>query len=276
MCEFESKLNKQSSEISILMDDLECEKQKRVKLEAYSRRMNLRLLYIPEDIQNIRDHVLNIFNRKSQLVLDSDIDQIHRVGKRKHQSVSPRPVIVRFSSVRIRMAVWEKRRMLNDNPGGNRLTLTEDFPIEWQESRRMMWPIVNKARSMEKPDAGSYKAFLLKDQLMLDNRAYRVETLAELPLSLQLASIYTPMNEDAVSFFTKHSPAPLSNHHRTEFSIDGIKYNCRSVYSLVIWKLLGGLCKQMIQLARKIWENQLRTSTEKCGKNRLNHWLRKA
>ena len=135
VCEFESKLNKQSSEISILMDDLECEKQKRVKLEAYPRRMNLRLLYIPEDIQNIRDHVLNIFNRKSQLVLDSDIDQIHRVGKCKHQSVSPRPVLVRFSSVRIRMAVWEKRRMLNDNSGGNRLILTEDFPIEWQERR---------------------------------------------------------------------------------------------------------------------------------------------
>ena len=92
----------------------------------------------------------------------------------------------------------------------------------------MMWPIVKKAGSMEKPDCSTFKAYLMKDQLVLDNRVYRVETLAELPLSLQLASIYTPMNEDAVLFFTKHSP--ISNHHRAEFLLDGIKYNCSEQY----------------------------------------------
>ena len=34
--------------------------------------------------------------------------------------------------------------MLNDNPGGNKLTLTEDCPIKWQESRQILWPIVLK------------------------------------------------------------------------------------------------------------------------------------
>ena len=61
--------------------------------------MNLRLLNITEKIQNVREHVMNIFNRDSLLVQDRDIDQIHRLGKFKHQGQKPRPVIIRFSSV---------------------------------------------------------------------------------------------------------------------------------------------------------------------------------
>ena len=82
MCNFESKLQQQGSEIAVLKANLEAEKKRRVNQEAYSRRMNLRLLNIPEDIANVRDHV-SIFNNASQLVDDRDIDQIHRLGKKK-------------------------------------------------------------------------------------------------------------------------------------------------------------------------------------------------
>ena len=186
----------------------------------------------------MRDHVMNIFNRDSLLVQNRDIDQIHRLGKFKHQGQNPRPVIIRFSSVRIRMEVWDKRKTLNDNSDGNRMIVTEDFPMEWQDRRKTLWPIVKRAREMKKPDGSFYRAFLRKDQLMLDNRAYKVENVADLPFVLQPATIYTPMNDEMVLFFTKNSP--LSNHNRVGFTLDGVMYNCSEQYIMRQKCILAG------------------------------------
>ena len=99
---FELKLQQQDSEIKALQAELELEKKQRINLEAYSRRVNLLLLNVPEDIQNEREYVINTLNKNSQIVSQNDVDQIHRLGRQKPQFVAPRPVIIRFTSVRAR------------------------------------------------------------------------------------------------------------------------------------------------------------------------------
>ena len=136
------------------------------------------------------------------------------------------------------MEVWDKRKTLKDNFDGNRMILTEDFPMEWQDRRKMLWPIVKRAREMKKPDGNFYRAFLRKDHLMLENRAYKVENVADLPIALQPATIYTPMNDEMVLFFTKNSP--LSNHHRAGFTLGGVTYSCSEQYIMRQKCILAG------------------------------------
>ena len=89
-------------------------------------------------------------------------------------------------------------------------------------------PLVRKARSIINADGGEYRAFLQKDKLKLDDRSYSVNDLSELPHSLQPQSVFTPMNKEVVLFFTKNSP--FSNHHKANFTIDGVTYNCSEQY----------------------------------------------
>ena len=103
-------------------------------------------MHIPEDVKHLRNYIkfLDLFNRESPVVSDSNVDQVHRIGKFRQEARTPRPVIVRFTLIRTRMVVWEKRLHYREVSTGKPL-LKEDIPQEWQSNRRTLWPIMMKA-----------------------------------------------------------------------------------------------------------------------------------
>ena len=222
----EKRLSQQDVEIVWLKSELKTEKSKRIAAEAHSRRINLRVLNIPEDTENLKFYIMTVLNKQDHLVREQDIDVIHRIGFQKKKT--PRPVIIKFSSLHSRMTVWEKRMQISQNSGSDRLIVTEDFPSKWQDNRRMLWPVVKKARTLAKSDGSTYKASLQKGHMLLDGKIYTIDTVSDLPLELQPAQVYTPMSDEAVIFYSKNSP--FSNHHRSFFTIDNVRYNCTEQY----------------------------------------------
>ena len=204
--ELGEEIQQQRIEIVDLKSQLEQEKQKRLSLEVYSRRSNLKVMHIPEDVKQLRVYMLDLFNRESSVVCDSDVDQVHRIGKFRQQARMPRPVIVRFTSIRARMAVWEKRLYYKEVSTGKPL-LKEDIPQEWQHNRHTLWPIMMKARQLKKADGTGYKANLVRDHLMLDNKPFSITDVPDLPVALQPASIYTPMSDSVVLFLPNIHPS---------------------------------------------------------------------
>ena len=268
VAELSQEVQEQRTEIVTLKFQLEQEKRKRLTLEAYSRRSNLKVMYIPENIQELRVHILDIFNRESISICDSDIDQVHRIGKFRQHSRTPRPVIVRFTSMRARMAVWEKRMHFREEPTGKPL-LKEDIPQEWQSSRRTLWPIMMKARKLKKTDGTGYSANLVRDCLMLDNKPFSLNNLSDLPPALQPASIYTPMSDDVVLFFTQYSP--FSNHHRCSFTVDNVKYNSSEQFIMRQKCLLAGdddIAKKVMMENSPVTQKHLGKSIKHFEKNK--------
>ena len=273
--EFDQEIKEQRVEIVHLKSQLEQEKQKRLSLEAYSRRSNLKVMHIPEDVKHLRDYILDLFNSESPVVCDSDVDQVHRIGKFRQQARTPRPVIVRFTSIRTRMAVWEKRLHYREVSTGKTL-LKEDIPQEWQSNRRTLWPIMMKARQLKKADGTGYRANLVRNHLMLDNKPFSIDDVPDLPAALQPASIYTPMSDNVVLFYTQYSP--FSNHHRCSFTVDNVKYNSSEQFIMQQKSLLAGdddtaqkimrevspvkqkqLGKTIKHFDRKLWEKEAKS-----------------
>ena len=88
-------------------------------LEQYTRRNSLRIHVLKEsEHEDVFEDIINLF--KNDMALDtqpSDIDRIHRLGKKK-PSGQPRPVLVKFATYRQRNLVFTaKSRLKNYNRG---------------------------------------------------------------------------------------------------------------------------------------------------------------
>lgn len=98
--------------------------------------------------------------------ISQDIERAHRIGRRR--SGEFRPVVVKFSSFRIREKVrWNASRL-----GGTRFGIQEQFPRQIQEQRKQLYPILKDARKRGK------RATLVVNKLYIDGVEYRgLETL---------------------------------------------------------------------------------------------------
>lgn len=93
------------------------------ELEQYGRRVNLRFLGVPEaNGENTDLLILDVVNKMKVNITINDIERSHRLGK-PGASGRPRPIIVRFSSYRIRAAVFAQKRMLK----GSAVVVQEDL-----------------------------------------------------------------------------------------------------------------------------------------------------
>ena len=96
-------------------------------LESYTRRQNLRIVGIPEAVDNSETAEVCLEKVKEeisklddvQMNLDMAIDRAHRVGPKKDKQGRPlqRAMIVRFTSWRARTHVYTKRKKGADNNG---------------------------------------------------------------------------------------------------------------------------------------------------------------
>jgi hypothetical protein len=95
--------------------------------EQYSRRNNLRVYGVPEKHhEDSTEAVIQLAKEKLDVDISKfDIDRCHRLGKQDAKKNSPRPIIVRFSTYRMRSLVFRNKRLLK-NTG---ITIKEDLTV---------------------------------------------------------------------------------------------------------------------------------------------------
>lgn len=156
------------------------------------------------------------------------IETTYRLGSYGNSnSDRPRPLVVSFSNINNRWAVWKRRRTISfvkDTP----VWLHEDLPKQLRNDNRVLQRIAKVA--MLTPD--KYGEVKVKDfKISINGKKFSMDTLHRLPKELSPHSVYTPRSDQAVAFFTRHSP--FSNHYACNFDLEGISFSCVEQYLAV-------------------------------------------
>jgi ribA/ribD-fused uncharacterized protein len=194
--------------------------------ENHSRRMNLIFHGFKESAWETETQSEAIVRNYMHDTLKVDsttfmFDSIHRVGPRILNSKRARTILVRFSSHTDRQTVWKARQPAT----GNDLFVTQDFPVEIQQRRRTLIPILNAAKTLDEYKAKSY---IYNDKLVINGTTYTSDNLSTLPAELDPSKIATPTKSGYTFFWGRQSP--LSNHYPCEFIINDTTYNCTEQY----------------------------------------------
>ena len=208
----ESKVGRLEASNQKLQAQLTTVLDRSIKLESQSRRDNLVIDGISEsDPEDCFEKVRHVFSQ-TMGIQDADkimITRCHRLGRKQPHSSRPRPMILKFHWFGDRQRVWAAKNKLK----GKDLWISEDFPQEIRERRRILTPIFKKARSLGK------QAFFNVDKLIIDGKSYCVDNLSTLPAELNPAMISTPQyGENITAFFGGASP--LSNFHHAPFTVE--------------------------------------------------------
>ena len=116
MAENTQEVNTMKSKYEALQQEIQTLRRKNNDLEQYTRKENLRLLFVPEeDDENCEEVVVHCLTEMGINPASMNFHAVHRVGKKKPsptnstEEVSPRQIIVRFISRKDRDNVWENR-----------------------------------------------------------------------------------------------------------------------------------------------------------------------
>lgn len=191
-------------------------------LEFHQRRNNLVFDGIPEPPgpESGRDCYMKVIEILSYLpnldVSSVRIERCHRLGSK--QKYRNRSIIAKFNWYGDVTDILGQRSHL---PSG--IYVSEDYPEEWQERRRLLRPILNLARKTSFRDS----AFMTRDKLIIDGKQFTVSpinNLAELPLELTPAASCEKRDPNTIAFLGPHSV--YSNFHSAHFIESGVRYNC--------------------------------------------------
>ena len=203
--------------------------EKILKLEAYSRRDNLKFLGIPETkgetstdcehkvIQAIRNAGLGEIHPRAFV-------RVHRIGTPPHNSNHrPRPILVRFLHYKDR-----EHTLGNENQLKKAGTpVAEDFPDEIEKRRQTLTPIFWAIFNFTE-DGHSFpyrsRVKLVYDHLILNGMSISVSNLHKLPHHFHPEVVATPSKQGITAFFSEASP--LSNHYPCKFIMGKWTYNC--------------------------------------------------
>ena len=184
--------------------------EKRISaLEDYSRKDNLIFDGVEESAkENCMAKVKDILKQKLDIADAESIvfQRLHRL----HYGPAPRPIMCRFLNYNERQRVWTARNRLK----GTNIYLREDFSSDVMAERRILAPILKRARET------GHKAFLQKNHLVINDHHYTVQTLSTLPTKLQPENVATrKVGSGLTGFFIGASP--LSNFLKTKFELVG-------------------------------------------------------
>lgn len=154
--EHEAKTN--NDKMQVMSCRISEQDEKIEEAERYSRRWNLKLFNLPEtsneSTDDLRKQIFEIFGQMApdeKNKLGFLIDTIHRVG-RPRDDRSTRPVIIQFTMRSFRQKIW-KNSMTAATMREKKLRLAEDLTYGERQSRKKLWPLVEKARKDGKKTA---------------------------------------------------------------------------------------------------------------------------
>jgi hypothetical protein len=133
-------------------------------------------------------------------------------------------VIVRFHHYKDKVAIQRASATIKENISEYNLYISDDYPHEIQQRRKVMMPIFHAAKAAKPQSRVTLNAATLR----IDGHTYTANSLYMLPPLLQPHNVATPQSGDIVAFFTKSSE--FSNHHPCSFIVDDTSYNCGEQY----------------------------------------------
>ena len=149
--------------------DIEALKRRNIKLEAYTRRENMRIYSVNEESEeNIEDVVRHLFLSKMQI--PPEAVKAIKTSSQRSQS-RPRPVIARFSHYQDKEFVRSFYKKLK----GTDIGISDDFPKEIEDIHKTLYPVLKKAKRDQK------KAFFNFDKLIIEGQLYRGKETKNLP-----------------------------------------------------------------------------------------------
>ena len=177
--DLEHQLGEQKRVNAQLRIDLEKSNQYNTEIELYSRRSNLNFDNI---VESPNEKPIDSERKVLRIIQDAlGIDTTYIKVKRCHRygiksPNRPRPIKIRFNWYKDRVAVWLNKAKLK----GSNIFIREDFPQSIDNKRSTLRPFFNAARKSKL----FQKVFLRIDKLIIDNRAYNVNQLDNLPIAL--------------------------------------------------------------------------------------------
>ena len=195
--------------------------------ESYSRRSNLVIRGIvekkEESVDDCARAAKNFFQQKLSMTEDEvnsiEFVRCHRIGKRTLYNGginTKRPIIVRFQN--FSDCGVGKRFQLKDK----NYSISENFANDIEYRRRLLYPVLVAAKKSGKYDK---KAFLNGDVLLINNVAYTMDNIDDLPKDIHPNNLSYKENEEWLVFGGMHSIFNcLSNYYKQDLTYKGVTY----------------------------------------------------
>lgn len=165
-------LEEQTEKIKITVNEIcnkrigqleEIVKQQRIKiaeLERDTRNKNLIFHGVEEvDDNNTEETVLNIIENELKITCNEDnLDFVKRLGRKDNNKI--RPILIKFATGKMRRNILENSRKLKDT----NIFITEDFPKEVLEKRKILVSEMKKCREEGKYAIIKYDKLVVKDK----------------------------------------------------------------------------------------------------------------
>lgn len=216
--EIKSELDEvKSNQVNVLSEI----KLDRLKDQAFAKKHNLVVFGLKEQRspQDDRAALLAFFKERMGLP-NLAVTETQRLGQLQMGRDIDRPMMVKFSNIQDRWAAWNRKGSIKkvwDNP----VWLQEDLPKKLRENTRIFNRIAKTAR--QNPDI--YWEVRIKDyKLTINGVVYSLDQVHSLPEDLKPSAVYMPRSDRTCVFFTRYSP--LSNHHPSNFQIQGQWFVC--------------------------------------------------
>jgi len=169
------------NELRKLKADIQQLRCRNIKLEAYTRRENIKIFNLPEirgeTPSDTEELVKSMFEEKMNIrkedVDDIRFERVHRLPTRRNQNNpdKPRPVIAKFSFYQDKQFVWSSVKNLKDTGIG----LAHDYPKEIDDIHAKLYPVLKKAKRDKQ------QAFFKVDKLIINGQVYRGKETENLP-----------------------------------------------------------------------------------------------
>ena len=260
-----AELDAYKSEVHELKHKYDVLLERHLNLDTYNRRENLLFHGVKHDPkENCHEKIRSIL--KTNLAIPHAVaenmkfQRCHRLGKSPNS-----PIICRFAFSEDRDLVWSKKASLRET----KIFLAENFPMEIEERRRKLVPIMQAAK------AKKMVAYIKYDKLIIDGNQYSVDTLNSLPPSFSSALVATETKNDITCFYT--SASPLSNFHciKEGFLVDNQKFDCVER----CYQMNKALCAEEPSVAQKILDAKSARECKALGESIKideNEWFPKA
>ena len=152
--------------------------------------------------------IKTILREKFEMECVPEMESCYRIGKPSRNQ--ERLILVTFKTKKERDAVWSFKNKLV----GCKISLSEDFPLEIARRRKVLYPIMKKARELKK------LARLRADVLIIDGKEYRIHNLNSLPECLKPSQVaIREFDDNILGFFSAQTP--LSNFFPALIECDG-------------------------------------------------------
>lgn len=236
MNEFKNELKKENkNEMSTLKNelkkDMNCQK---LKNQAYNNRQNLVVIGLQPDSKK-SDLELTVELCQSLGVAEAGIATVYRLGRQHEQNSGyVRPLMVKFTDVEQRNLVWRKRMGITSENDSHKIRIQADLPKPLREGLQVMQRVVKAASKIPEFESAKINDY----SLQVNDKSYQVTDLENLPRQLRPSTLSMPQSDAAMVFFTKH--AFMSNHHLSDFKIEGDTYHSVEQYLAVCRAKLAG------------------------------------